>query len=288
MKLSVVIACYNGESTIADQLEGLASQSWSKPWEVIFVDNRSVDDSRRIAERYQDRLPNLKIVDAFEKQGKSFALNKGIDAASGDAIAFADADDQVAPGWLPAIGEALEKHELVATSCDVDALNQDESRHYRRKLQADGLQTIHYPPYLPHAGGGTIGIWRSLHYKIGGFDESLPYLEDTDYVWRAQLAGASIHFVPEAVMRVRFRKDLRGIYRQKRNYAEYNVLLSRRYRSYGEPMPHPWRKYFMGWRNLFRTVRKLRYPGPRADWVGQLGTMVGKTKGVIKYRVPPT
>jgi len=286
--LSVVIACYNGESTLADQLEGLAAQQWSRPWEIIFVDNRSTDGSRKIAESYQDRLPHLKIVDASEKQGKSFALNKGIDAANGKSIAFADADDQVAPGWLAAIGEALEEHELVATSCDVETLNQHESRHYRKSLQAAGPQSIHYPPHLPHAGGGTIGIRRALHVKIGGFDESLPFLEDTDYVWKAQLAGATFHFVPDAVMRVRFRDNLRDIYRQKRNYAEYNVFLSKRYRSYGDPMPHPWRGYFNGWKNLLCSLKKWRVASLRADWVGQFGTLIGKTKGILKYRVPPT
>lgn len=286
--LSVVIACYNGETTLADQLEGLAVQRWSRPWEIIFVDNRSTDGSRKIAEQYQKRLPNLRIIDASEKQGKSFALNKGIQAAKGESIAFADADDQVAPGWLPAIGEALLAHELVATRCDVETLNQHENRHYRNTLQEEGLQTIHYPPHLPHAGGGTIGIRRALHFRIGGFDESLPFLEDTDYVWKAQLAGATFHFVPEAVMRVRFRTDLRSIYRQKHNYAEYNIFLSKRYRSYGSPIPHPWRSYFNGWKYVLRSIKKLWRASSRSDWVGQFGTMVGKTRGIIKYRVPPT
>jgi glycosyltransferase involved in cell wall biosynthesis len=288
MKLSVLIACYNGEATLADQLDGLAGQEWSEPWEIIFADNRSTDSSRRIAEAYRQRLPNLRIVDASAKQGKAFALNKGIEAAEGESIAFADADDQVAPGWLAAIGEALKVHELVATSCDVETLNRHEHKSYRLSLQSEGLQPIHYPPHLPHAGGGTIGIRRALHMKIGGFDETLPFLEDTDYVWKAQLAGAKFHFVPDAVMRVRYRETLSGIYRQKRNYAEYNVFLSKRYRDYGEPMPHPWRGYFNGWKHLLRSVRKLRKPASRGDWVGQLGTLVGKTKGVIKYRVPPT
>lgn len=288
MKLSVIIACYNGESTLGDQLDGLAVQEWAKPWEIIFVNNRSTDKSLEIAKEYQKQLPNLKIIDASEKRGKAFALNKGIRAAEGESIAFADADDQVAPGWLAAIGEALEEHDLVATRCDVEALNQHEHKSYRLGLQSEGPQKIHYPPYLPHAGGGTIGIRRALHIKIGGFDESLPFLEDTDYVWKAQLAGATFHFVPEAVMRVRYRVTLPGIYRQKRNYAEYNVFLSKRYRSYGEPMPHPWRKYFNAWKALLRSAKKLKQPSSRAEWVGQLGTLVGKMKGILKYRVPPT
>jgi glycosyltransferase involved in cell wall biosynthesis len=287
MKLSIIIACYNEEETLADQLEGLVGQQWSERWEIVFVDNGSTDKSRAIAEKYRQRLPNLSIVDASEKQGKSFALNKGIKAAEADLIAFIDADDQVAPGWLPAIGEALEKHELIATRTDVETLNNENNRQYRGNLQSNGLLTIDYPPYLPHASGGTIGISRALNDKIGGFDETLRCLEDTDYLWRAQLAGATLHYVPDAVMRVRFRTSLRDIYRQHRAYAEYNVLLFKRYRFYGKPMPGPWRKYFNGWNNLLHSWRKLRHRPSRAAWVGRFAWMVGLTKGVIKYRVPP-
>jgi len=288
MRLSVIIACYNGAETLSDQLDGLAAQEWTQPWEVIFVDNRSSDNSRAIAEQYKDRLPGLRIVDAMEKQGKSFALNKGILAAQGDLIAFADADDQVSPGWLAAMGNALETHALVACRWDIDTLNSDLAKRYRRNGQLDGVQKINYPPYLPHAGGGTLGIQRELHMKIGGFDEALRHLEDTDYVWRAQLAGAELYFEPAAVMRIRFRDDIKGIYMQNRNYAEYNVFLSRRYRSHGESMPHPWRKFFSNWLNLIRTSRRLfRGPGPRAVWTGKLGWQLGLLRGVLKYRVPP-
>ncbi len=236
MKLSVIIACYNGAETLADQLDGLAAQSCSQPWEVIFADNRSTDNSRAIAEQYKDRLPNLKIIDASEKQGKSFALNKGILAARGDSIAFADADDQVAPGWLAALGNALETHDLVACRWDIDALNSDWTKQHRRNVQLD---------------------------------------------------GAEMYFEPTAVMRVRFRDDIKSIYMQSRNYAEYNVFLSKRYRSYGEPMQHPWRNFFTHWLQLIRTSRRLtRGPGPRAVWTGKLGWQLGLLRGVLKYRVP--
>ncbi len=65
MRLSIVLACYNGAETLADQLDGLAAQEWSQPWEVVFVDNRSTDNSRAIAEQYKDRLPNLRVVDGY-------------------------------------------------------------------------------------------------------------------------------------------------------------------------------------------------------------------------------
>ena len=81
MKLSVIIPCYNAAETIAEQLEALTRQQWDKPWEIIVANNRSTDGSMAIVERYMERLPNLRIVDASERQGQPFALNTGILAA---------------------------------------------------------------------------------------------------------------------------------------------------------------------------------------------------------------
>src|SRR6266545_10527 len=107
MKLSVVVPCFNSAKTIAIQLEALANQTWSEPWEVIVADNGSTDSSVAIAESYKKRLPHLRIVDASDRRGAGHARNVGAAAAAGDLLAFCDADDEVAPGWLSAMGQAL-------------------------------------------------------------------------------------------------------------------------------------------------------------------------------------
>ncbi|MBF2059991.1 glycosyltransferase family 2 protein, partial [Fischerella thermalis] len=43
MKVSVIIPCLNAAETIGVQLEALANQQWSQPWEVIIADNGSTD-----------------------------------------------------------------------------------------------------------------------------------------------------------------------------------------------------------------------------------------------------
>lgn len=123
MKLSVIIPCYNGANTIADQLEALANQEWSEPWEIIVADNRSTDNSMAIVKQYQERLPNLRIVDASARQGQPYALNCGAEAAVGESLAFCDADDVVGPCWLVAMGQALSKYDFVACRFDTEKLN---------------------------------------------------------------------------------------------------------------------------------------------------------------------
>ena len=111
MKLSVIIPCFNVADTLAAQLEALANQQWSKPWKIIISDNGSTDDSVTIVEHYKEKLPNLRVVDVSDKSGRAHACNVGALAAAGEALAFCDADDEVAAGWVAAMGEALSKKE---------------------------------------------------------------------------------------------------------------------------------------------------------------------------------
>src|ERR1700756_5684791 len=99
MKLSVIIPCYNVGDNIAAQLEALAGQQWSEPWEVIVADNGSTDNSLQVVRECARRLPELRIIDASGKAGAAHARNVGARAATGDYLAFCDADDEVAPGW---------------------------------------------------------------------------------------------------------------------------------------------------------------------------------------------
>lgn len=288
MKLSVVIPCFNGEATLGDTLTALAAQEWDHPWEVIFADNGSTDNSRQVAQTFAERIPNLQIIDASLRQGQPYALNAGVAAAQGEAVAFCDADDVVGQGWLPAMGNALRQHPFVASRMDIELLNPRWVHSYRANPQQHGVQKVNYPPYFCHAGGGTLGVKRSLCLEVGGFDESLPYLHDTDFCFRVQMQGVALEFVPEATMHIRFRTSLKSIYRQACNYAEYNVLLAKRYEEYGLAPPDRWNKFAKDWFRLFRMTRKL--PGgnaQKAAFLARFGWQVGQLRGIIKHRSYP-
>ena len=284
VKLSVIIPCYNAETTVGAQLEALAQQSWCEAWEVLVVNNRCTDQSMPLAERYAGRLPGLRLVPALAEQGQPYALNTGVEAAGGESVAFCDADDEVGQGWLPAIGEALKTHPVVACRFETEKLNPRWLAQSRGNPQASGLNVYRYPPYLPHSGGGGLGVRRELCRSVGGFDQSLPLLHDTDFCWRLQLAGIPIQFVPEAVVHIRYRSDFRSIYRQARGYAEYNVLLYQRYQSRGMPRLR-WQQGATAWRKLLWQGLFLRSRSDKARWVWQLGWRVGRVRGSLKHRV---
>lgn len=284
MRLSVIIPCFNAANTIAVQLEALANQHWSEPWEVIVSDNGSTDQTVAIVEQYKERLPNLQIVDSSDQHGAAHGRNIGALVAASNALAFCDADDEVAPGWVAAMSEALSQYDFVACRCDYKKLNEPWTLRYRPLAQVDGLQAYTNPAYLPHAAGGTLGVKRSVHEAIGGYDETMLRLQDTDYCWRIQLAGTKLHFVPDAVVHYRLHHTMAGLYHQARLWGKYNVLLYKKYRPLGMPKL-PLQKGVKTWLHLLTSFPQVLSKEDCPKWVRAFARRLGRLQGCIKYRV---
>ena len=287
MELSVILPSHNGEETIGAQLEALGRQQWPGEWELVFVDNRSTDGTRALVESYRGRLPGVQLVSADERSGIPYALNCGVKASRGTSIVICNDDDEVAPGWLAAMGDALRVDEAVAGSLEHERLNEAWMIEVRGRPQTEALPEWGFLPYLPFAFGATIGVRRSLHDAIGGFDEdAVPAAEDMDYCWRLQLAGAEIHFVPEAVTHYRMRGDLRGLWRQAYNYGLGNVLVYRKHRGLGlAPAPHPWRDGVRAWLGLGKRLL-FAWSKPRfALFVWHLGLRMGMLRASVEHRI---
>lgn len=234
MKLSVVLPCFNGADTIAVQLEALVNQQWTGQWEVIISNNGSTDASMAIVNRYRDRLPDLKIVNAYQppapRLGAAHSYNVGMKAASGDAFVFCEADDEVDLGWLAAMAGALAQYDFIACRLEYAKLNEPwRLEAYGERGQSKGLTQLDIPPYLPFANGCSLGLKRCVYKRVGEFNTSLPYSFEADFCWRAQFAGFQLHFVPEAVVQYRLRHTFRGIYRQARNYGKDLIFLRKYY-----------------------------------------------------------
>lgn len=290
IEITVVIPCYNGEVTLAETLDGLVAQQWDGVWEILLSDNRSTDRSVAIFREYAVGNPHIpmRVVDASQRKGQPHALNTGVYSAKGLSVLFCDADDVPAPGWLSAMATALREYDFVASRMDLRTLNSDWVFQSRRNAQESELPKISYPPYLYHAGGGTVGFRKKVFETVGEFDHSLPCLHDTDFCFRAQQAGYQIHYEADAVMCIRFRADMDAIYRQAYNYAKYNVIVSKRYKAHGPPPKGRWGRFIKAWRSLWRTYRR---PGKdmaemaRFQW--KLGWQMGLLAGILQNRCPP-
>ncbi len=282
MRLSVVIPCRNTADQLPRQLWALAREKWQGWWEVVIADNGSTDGTREVAEAFKDRLPRLLVVDASARRGASYARNVGALSASGEAFLFLDADDEIAPGYLPAMADALAHHDFVAAYRDSESLNTGWVRLSRRTHPYEGFRNFYH--FLPHAGGTRIGVRRSIFESAGGFDENILGGEDVDFCWRVQLAGIPLRLVPEATVRVRFRQSLPRIYKQARLSGRGDALLYRRYRAAGMPG----RSIGDGLRDWLRLIQRLPHIRGKSDWarwIRRLGQRVGRLEGSLRYRV---
>jgi glycosyltransferase involved in cell wall biosynthesis len=279
--LSVVIPCLNAADVLPRQLEALTRQEWDGTWDVILADNGSTDNTLAIAQSYEQRLPALRVVDASQQRGRQYACNAGA-AAAGHAVVFIDADDEIAPGYVAAVGDALVDHPIVAARIDDATLNNGWILDGRSGVQSSGLQRS--LGFLPFGSGGTLGVQYPIFDELGGFADNMHYAEDVDFCWRAQLAGVPISFVPEAVVRYRYRPSLRSMFRQHRNFGCASALLYRTYRNQGMP-GRATRAGFDEWRGMSKGFLLIRTRADAARWARRLGRGVGRLQGSARYRV---
>jgi GT2 family glycosyltransferase len=283
--LTVVIPCLNAVDLLPFQLEALARQEcheWQGVWEVIVADNGSTDGTRDVALSFADRLPGLRVVDGSARRGRHYACNVGVRNARGGSIVFVDADDEVAPTYVAAMGRALRDHEVVAARLDHLTLDPEWMAGVGSGFQTKGLEGGF--GFLPFGAGCSLGFQRSVFEAVGGFRESATFCEDVDISWRAQLAGYRIEFVPDAVVHYRSRSTLRAMFRQHRDFGWARALLYRDYRAAGMP-PRPSKAAFAEWLFIARAVPRLRSRAEAARWSRRLGRCVGRLQGSLRYRV---
>lgn len=286
MKLSVIIPCFNAADTIAVQLEALAQQEWSEPWEIVIADNGSTDQTIQIIQTYQQHLPNLRVVDASEKRGAAHARNVGASVAESESLAFCDADDEIAPGWVAAIGKALYEYDLVGGRDEHYKLNEPWLVKTFGCENGFGVGFDH--PYLPLISGNNFGVKRQLHQAIGGFDENIAILDDVDYGWRIQQLGIKPHEVEDALIHFRFRNSIKDICTRAWNMGCQEPLMYKKHRQMGIPQ-------LISWKTMIKTA--IIFPLPLLSRFRDKATLTqslmdlawrgGQLQGCFKYNYLP-
>lgn len=173
MKISVITVCYNNAATIRETLGSVCAQSWPDI-EYVVVDGASTDGTLELIRA----IPRAVTLVENVRGGISRAMNVGIDAATGDVIAFLHADDYyVHPQVLERVACALEETgaDWLFGRClsDIEGKLLPEGYtvprySYRRLLKGN---------FIPHP---ATFVRRRLFDQIGGFDEKIKYAMDYD------------------------------------------------------------------------------------------------------------
>lgn len=107
--VSIILPTYNRASFLAQAFESIRSQS-ANDWELIVVDDGSTDDTRELVERFRATAAHPVRYIHQENRGAYRARNTGLDAATGQYLAFFDSDDVWLPHHLADCVAALERN----------------------------------------------------------------------------------------------------------------------------------------------------------------------------------
>lgn len=225
-EVSVVVAAYNASRTLGAQLEALAVQQVDVTWDVLVCDNGSTDGTAAVVREAAAQAPEIRLVDASGRRGPAAARNVGARATAASLLAFCDADDVVAPGWLAALVAGLRQADVVAGRSRRPEYN---SRPDAPVYFSWGTYRVPFFPYLDAANAGNLGVRRAAFVDVDGFDESLRTGEDLDLCWRLQLAGYRLAEEPGAVVTFRNRDGLAASAAQTYAYGAGNRQLAHKY-----------------------------------------------------------
>jgi GT2 family glycosyltransferase len=268
--ISVVLAVKDGLPWLETQLEALASQSCSTAFEVLICDNGSSDASAETARGWSGRFEAMRVVDASARPGPAAARNIGADLASGELIAFCDADDRVGPGWLEEMVLELRGSDVVGGFFETSSLN--------------GASTAEpVPPVTSQLGripaglAANLGVKREAFFDVGGFDENLRIGEDVELCWRLQLAGYRFSFAPGAVVAKRDRSGAGGVFRQGLAHGRSGPTLYRMHRKDGARRDVV--AVAKSWVWLAIEIPRLYDKDVRSRWLRAAGVRIGRLVG---------
>ena len=114
--VSVVVPVYNAEKTLEKCLDSIVAQTYNK-YEIILVDDGSLDQSVSICEDYCKRYANFKLIKQ-ENSGPASARNRGIENATGKYVYFIDSDDYVEPNLLETMVEVADENKADMVICN--------------------------------------------------------------------------------------------------------------------------------------------------------------------------
>ena len=189
--VTVVIPVWNGARFIGEAIENVLSQNYPS-LEIIVVDDGSTDDTAEVVRR----LPCDVRYFRQENSGPAAARNRGIRDSSGDLIAFLDADDLWSEDHLQLlVREMTERPELDVVHGHAQLLTYvAETGAY----EYTGSPEEAFPYYI------GAGLYRKRAFdRVGLFDRTLRFGEDTDWYTRAREKGARMERLDLVTLLVR-------------------------------------------------------------------------------------
>ena len=108
--LSIIVPCYNEGPTFEDSVEKIVAvlKTQKKKWEMIFVEDKSVDDTKKTVEKLTQKYKNIRAIFHKKNEGRGKSVSDGIKTARGDICGYLDVDLEVSERYIPLFVKEIE------------------------------------------------------------------------------------------------------------------------------------------------------------------------------------
>ena len=215
--ISVIICTYNRSRSLSAVLQSLGQMAVPQDisWEVIVIDNNSMDDTKEVTVHFSKVAFEVKYV--FESvQGLSHARNRGVEESQGNILSFIDDDVLVATDWLWEVNNAFKQYQVACVGGRVPLQGDVTKPHwwhpdYDNAVGAcdKGDQVIiadaNYPGLI--GIGANLSFTRACFEKYGNFRTDLGRIgssllmgEEAEFCNRLKTHGELLMYYPNAVV----------------------------------------------------------------------------------------
>jgi glycosyltransferase involved in cell wall biosynthesis len=219
-RVSVVVCSYNGAQTLGETLAGINRLEYPD-YEVIVVNDGSRDATDEIARRFDVRLINT------ENRGLSSARNIGMEAATGEIVAYIDDDAYPDPHWLHYLAATYMRSGVVGVGGPNLAPPGDgDIADCVANAPGGPSHVLVSDREAEHIPGCNMSFRKAGLQAVGGFDTQFRIAgDDVDLCWRLQERDRTLGFHPAAMVWHHPRNSVRAYLKQQYNYGRAEGML---------------------------------------------------------------
>jgi O-antigen biosynthesis protein len=222
-RVSVIVSTYNGASTLGKCLSAVSRLRYPD-FETIVVDDGSTDGTAAIAEHAGVRVIST------ENRGLSAARNVGLQATSGQVVAYLDDDAYPDEHWLSHLVAGLADERYVGVGGPNIPPPDGTVAECVANAPGGPVHVLLADTEAEHIPGCNMAFRREALEAIGGFDPQFRIAgDDVDVCWRLQERGGALAFSPGAVVWHHRRGSVRAYLRQQYEYGKAEALLERKW-----------------------------------------------------------
>jgi len=200
--VSIIIVNYNGRGLLQECFKSLTKVDYPN-YEIILVDNNSVDDS---IEFVKNNYPPTIIIKLDKNYGFAYPNNVGAKNAKGKYFVFLNNDTQVTPNFISEMVKIMENDPKIGL-CQSLLLRPngevDSSGDFIDKIgiSFSSKEKVNDVSEILSAKGASMMIRKSVFEQLGGFDEKFfVSFEDIDFGWRSWIHGHKAVVVPKSIV----------------------------------------------------------------------------------------